>query len=84
MLYAAEHNEVHTCRYRFSTGTGSPAFAHCAMFAPSGGILGVVQVWVHSGFLTAYRSVAPRLLALAQEVTEGMGSTLIRISLMLR
>jgi len=30
-----------------------------------------LQVWVHKGFLTAYQSVAPRLLAIAEEVMQG-------------
>jgi hypothetical protein len=75
-----------------SASTELPHAAQCLAFFCTMGriclapwvVCALPQVWVHSGFLTAYRAVAPRLLALAQEVTEGMGSTLTCISPMLR
>ena len=39
---------------------------------------GLGQVWVHKGFLSAYLSVSPRLLALAEEVMEGAGLVVTR------
>ena len=73
MLYAAEHDEVCKAGSTCCTCSLAQSRMHPApsIFTPRSG----PQVWVHQGFLAAYRSVASRLLALAEEVTAGASAS---------